>query len=53
MTYEPEMVQAYRDTWELGLHSWLAYLRDRLYLARMLLTNSGSIFLQIAVFSRC
>lgn len=47
MTYEPEMVQAYRDTWELGLHSWLAYLRDRLSLAQRLLTNSGSIFLQI------
>lgn len=47
MTYEPEMVQAYRDTWDLGGHSWLTYLRDRLFLARELLINSGSIFLQI------
>ena len=37
MTREPEMVQAYRDTWELGLHSYLTYLRDRLLLARDLL----------------
>src|SRR5919106_71667 len=47
MTREPEMVQAYRDTWELGLHSYLTYLRDRLLLARELLANSGSIFVQI------
>jgi len=47
MTYEPEMVQAYRDTWELGLHSWLTYMRDRLHVARDLLSNSGSIFVQI------
>ncbi|MDP2646840.1 MAG: site-specific DNA-methyltransferase [Desulfobacterales bacterium] len=47
MTYEPEMVQAYRDTWELGLHSWLTYLRDRLMLCRELLHSSGSIFVQI------
>lgn len=47
MTREPEMVQAYRDTWELGLHSYLTYLRDRLLLARDLLTPSGSIFVQI------
>ena len=47
MTREPEMVQAYRDTWELGLHSYLTYLRDRLLLARDLLTSSGSIFVQI------
>ncbi len=39
MTREPEMVQAYRDTWELGLHSYLTYLRDRLLLARDLLTS--------------
>src|SRR5207248_4387128 len=45
---EPEMVQAYRDTWELGLHSYLTYLRDRLLLARELLTASGSIFVQIS-----
>jgi adenine-specific DNA-methyltransferase len=47
MTREPEMVQAYRDTWELGLHSYLTYLRDRLLLARELLTPGGSIFVQI------
>lgn len=47
MTREPEMVQAYRDTWELGLHSYLTYLRDRLLLARELLTPSGSVFVQI------
>lgn len=48
MTREPEMVQAYRDTWELGLHSYLTYLRDRFLLCRDLLTPSGSIFVQIA-----
>jgi len=48
MTREPEMVQAYRDTWELGLHSYLTYLRDRMLLARDLLTPSGSIFVQIS-----
>ena len=48
MTREPEMVQAYRDTWSLGLHSYLTYLRDRLVVARDLLTPSGSIFLQIS-----
>jgi adenine-specific DNA-methyltransferase len=48
MTREPEMVQAYRDTWELGLHSYLTYLRDRLVLARELLTATGSIFVQIS-----
>jgi adenine-specific DNA-methyltransferase len=48
LTREPEMVQAYRDTWELGLHSYLTYLRDRLLLARDLLTPSGSVFVQIS-----
>ncbi len=48
MTREPEMVQAYRDTWELGLHSYLTYLRDRLLIARDLLAPSGSIFVQIS-----
>ena len=48
MTREPEMVKAYRDTWELGLHSYLAYLRDRLLIARDLLTASGSVFVQIS-----
>jgi adenine-specific DNA-methyltransferase len=42
------MVQAYRDTWELGLHSYLTYLRDRLLSARELLTDSGSVFVQIS-----
>lgn len=48
MTREPEMVKAYRDTWELGLHSYLTYLRDRLLLSRDLLSPSGSIFVQIS-----
>ena len=47
-TREPEMVQAYRDTWELGLHSYLTYMRDRLLLARDLLSPTGSIFVQIS-----
>jgi adenine-specific DNA-methyltransferase len=46
MTREPEMVKAYRDTWEIGLHSYLTYLRDRLTVSRDLLTASGSIFVQ-------
>lgn len=48
LTREPEMVQAYRDTWELGVHSYLTYLRDRLLLARDLLAQSGSVFVQIS-----
>jgi adenine-specific DNA-methyltransferase len=48
LTREPEMVQAYRDTWELGLHSYLTYLRDRFLLAKELLHPSGSIFVQIS-----
>jgi adenine-specific DNA-methyltransferase len=48
MTREPEMVKAYRDTWELGLHSYLTYMRDRLLLSRELLTPTGSIFVQIS-----
>ena len=47
LTREPEQIQAYRDTWHLGVHSYLAYLRDRLMVARELLTDSGSIFVQI------
>ncbi len=47
LTREPEMVRAYRDTWRLGVHSYLAYLRDRLVVARSLLAESGSIFVQI------
>ncbi len=47
ITREPEMVKAFRDTWRDGIHSYLNYLRDRLTVARDLLTESGSIFLQI------
>jgi adenine-specific DNA-methyltransferase len=47
LTREPEMVKAYRDTWTLGVHSYLAYLRDRLAMAKELLADSGSIFVQI------
>ena len=47
LTQEPETIRAFRDTWELGIHSYLAYLRDRLLLARELLTESGSVFVQI------
>ncbi|MGQ0465466.1 MAG: site-specific DNA-methyltransferase [Sporichthyaceae bacterium] len=46
-TREVEQIKAFRDTWELGIHSYLAYLRDRLIVARDLLTDSGSIFVQI------
>src|ERR1035437_9792963 len=48
LTAEPEMVKAFRDTWELGLHSYLSYLRDRLLLARELLHETGSVFVQIS-----
>ncbi len=48
LTQEPEMIKAFRDTWELGIHSYLTYLRDRLLLARDLLADSGSIFVQIS-----
>ena len=47
LTREREQIKAYRDTWTLGVHSYLAYLRDRLIVARELLTDSGSIFVQI------
>ena len=47
LTQEPEMIRAFRDTWELGIHSYLTYLRDRLLLARELLAPKGSIFVQI------
>lgn len=46
-TFEVEQIKAFRDTWELGIHSYLQYLRDRLMVARDLLTESGSIFVQI------
>ncbi|MGB9755176.1 DUF559 domain-containing protein [Roseiflexus castenholzii] len=48
LTAEPEQIRAFRDTWELGIHSYLTYLRDRLLLARELLHESGSIFVQIS-----
>lgn len=48
LTREREQIKAYRDTWTLGVHSYLAYLRDRLIVARDLLTDSGSIFVQIS-----
>jgi adenine-specific DNA-methyltransferase len=47
LTHEPEQIKAYRDTWTLGIHSYLTYLRDRLLLCRELLSESGSIFVQI------
>jgi len=47
ITREPEQVKAFRDTWRHGIHSYLTYLRDRLTVARELLTESGSIFVQI------
>jgi len=46
-TRQPEQIRAFRDTWELGIHSYLTYLRDRLVGARDLLTETGSIFVQI------
>ena len=48
LTREIEMVRAYRDTWTLGVHSYLGYLRDRLMAAKVLLKDTGSIFLQIS-----
>lgn len=48
LTQEPEMIKAFRDTWELGIHSYLTYLRDRLLLSKELLHESGSIFVQIS-----
>lgn len=48
LTLEPEMIKAFRDTWELGIHSFLTYLRDRVKLSRELLDERGSIFIQIS-----
>jgi adenine-specific DNA-methyltransferase len=48
LTREPEMVRAYRDTWTLGVHSYLTYLRDRFEIAKELLSDTGSIFVQIS-----
>ena len=47
ITRQPEQIRAFRDTWKDGIHSYLAYLRDRLIVGRELLTESGSIFVQI------
>ena len=44
---QPEVIKAYRDTWQLDIHSYLTYLRDRLIIARQLLNDTGSIFVQI------
>ena len=46
-TRQPEQIRAFRDTWKLGIHSYLAYLRDRLVVARDLLAETGSVFVQI------
>lgn len=48
VTREPEMIKAYRDTWSLGVHSWLTYMRNSLFLARRLLADTGSCFVQIS-----
>ena len=48
LTAEPEMLKAFRDTWEMGLHSYLTYMRDRVLLAKEILSESGSIFIQIS-----
>lgn len=57
LTHEPEMIRAFRDTWHLGTSSYLSYLRDRIAIARTMLTPSGSIFVQISEankhFVRC
>src|SRR5665647_2166726 len=47
MTRQPEQIKAFRDTWELGVNSYLAYLRDRLVVSRELLSDTGSVFVQI------
>ncbi|MDX2302425.1 MAG: site-specific DNA-methyltransferase [Microscillaceae bacterium] len=49
LTGEPEQIKAFRDTWELGIHSYLSYLRDRLLIAKELLNESGSCFVQIGI----
>ena len=48
LSQEPEMITAFRDTWELGIHSYLTYLRNRLLLVKKLLQESGSVFIQIS-----
>jgi len=47
VTRQPEQIRAFRDTWKLGIHSYLSYLRDRLVVVRELLTETGSVFVQI------
>jgi adenine-specific DNA-methyltransferase len=47
LSSEPEMIKAFRDTWELGIHSYLAHIRDRMLLAKELLSETGSVFVQI------
>jgi adenine-specific DNA-methyltransferase len=47
LSQEPETIRAFRDTWSLGIHSYLTYLRDRTKLARELLSQTGSVFVQI------
>ena len=49
LTQEPEMIKAFRDTWELGIHSYLSYIRDRLLLSRELMSESGSCIVQISI----
>ncbi len=48
LSQEPETITAFRDTWELGIHSYLSYLRDRIFLAHELLADTGSLFVQIS-----
>lgn len=48
LTAEPEMIKAFRDTWELGIHSYLAFIRDRMFLAKDLLSEDGNVFIQIS-----
>lgn len=48
LTREPEMVKAYRNTWNLGIYSYLSYLRDRFILGKELLADAGSVFVQIS-----
>ena len=49
LSAEPEMIKAFRDTWELGIHSYLTYMRNRLLLAKELLADTGSCFVQISL----
>ena len=48
LTREPEQIKAYRDTWTLGVHSYLSYLRDRILISKELLSDTGSIIIQIS-----